>query len=85
MPGNGESLRERQSPERPAVDHGVWCRADDRGGPEITLHGPRHGAATLGLAAGLDIKMISAIRRRGSTSTTSDLYPSILPESLKTQ
>ncbi len=48
--------------------------------PPIRLHDLRHGAATLALAAGKDIKVVSAMLRHSSHKITGDLYASVLPE-----
>ncbi|YCK35130.1 tyrosine-type recombinase/integrase [Actinomadura sp. ATCC 39365] len=48
--------------------------------PPIRLHDLRHGAATLSLAAGNDMKTTSAMLRHSSLSITSDTYTSVLPE-----
>ncbi|MGW0805973.1 tyrosine-type recombinase/integrase [Nonomuraea sp. NPDC002799] len=48
--------------------------------PPIRLHDLRHGAATLSLAAGNDLKVTSAMLRHSSLRITGDLYVSILPE-----
>ncbi|UBU17814.1 site-specific integrase [Nonomuraea gerenzanensis] len=48
--------------------------------PPIRLHDLRHGAATLSLAAGSDMKIISAMLRHSSLVVTSDLYTAVLPE-----
>ncbi|WP_345151451.1 site-specific integrase, partial [Nonomuraea rubra] len=48
--------------------------------PPIRLHDLRHGAATLSLAAGNDMKITSAMLRHASLATTSDLYTAVLPE-----
>lgn len=48
--------------------------------PPIRLHDLRHGAATLSLAAGNDMKITSAMLRHSSLAMTSDLYASVLPE-----
>ncbi|MFI7461851.1 tyrosine-type recombinase/integrase [Nonomuraea sp. NPDC049646] len=48
--------------------------------PPIRLHDLRHGAATLSLAAGNDMKTTSAMLRHSSLSITSDLYTTVLPE-----
>jgi integrase len=48
--------------------------------PPIRLHDLRHGAATLALAAGTDIKVISAMLRHSSIKITADTYTSVLPE-----
>jgi integrase len=48
--------------------------------PPIRLHDLRHGAATLSLAAGNDMKTTSAMLRHSSVSITADLYTTVLPE-----
>ena len=48
--------------------------------PPIRLHDLRHGAATLMLAAGTDIKVVQETLRHSSRAITSDLYMSVLPE-----
>src|SRR5690606_6191027 len=50
------------------------------GVPPIRLHDLRHGAATLSLAAGNDMKTTSSMLRHSSLSITSDIYTSVLPE-----
>jgi Phage integrase family len=53
---------------------------EQAGLPPIRLHDLRHGAATLALAAGVDMKVVQAMLRHASISTTSDLYTNVLPE-----
>jgi integrase len=48
--------------------------------PPIRLHDLRHGAATLSLAAGVDMKVVQAMLRHASITTTSNLYTTVLPE-----
>jgi integrase len=48
--------------------------------PPVRLHDLRHGAATLMLAAGADIKIVQETLRHSSRVITSDLYTSVLPE-----
>lgn len=48
--------------------------------PPIRLHDLRHGAATLALAAGTDMKVISAMLRHSSIKITAGTYTSVLPE-----
>jgi len=48
--------------------------------PPIRLHDLRHGAATLSLAAGNDMKITSSMLRHSSQLITSDIYTSVLPE-----
>ncbi|SFC61369.1 site-specific integrase [Streptomyces aidingensis] len=48
--------------------------------PPIRLHDLRHGAATLMLAAGVDIKVISETLGHSDTRITRDIYQSVLDE-----
>ncbi|WP_312877591.1 tyrosine-type recombinase/integrase [Amycolatopsis echigonensis] len=48
--------------------------------PPITLHGLRHGAATLMLAAGVEMKVIQHILRHSSIKVTMDLYTNVAQE-----
>jgi len=48
------------------------------------LHDLRHGAATLALAAGVDMKVVQHMLRHKSESTTSRFYTSVLPEVART-
>jgi integrase len=52
----------------------------DAGLPPIRLHGLRHGAATLALAAGVDLKVIQSMLGHSSLSFTMDTYTSVVPE-----
>jgi integrase len=54
--------------------------ARQAGLPPIRLHDLRHGAATLALAAGVDMKVVQHMMRHASMSTTSDTYTSVLPD-----
>ncbi|MEU0099202.1 tyrosine-type recombinase/integrase [Streptomyces sp. NPDC006267] len=47
--------------------------------PPIRLHDLRHGAATLMLAADIDIKIMSDTLGHSDTRITRDTYPSVLP------
>jgi len=48
--------------------------------PPIRLHDCRHVAATLMLAAGYDLKVVSELLGHSMLSTTSDVYTSVLPQ-----
>lgn len=48
--------------------------------PPIRLHDLRHGAATLALAAGTDMKVVSAMLRHSNIGITANTYTSVLPE-----
>jgi integrase len=52
--------------------------------PPIRLHDLRHGAATLALAAGVDMKTVQTMLRHSSITITADTYTSVLPELAKT-
>jgi integrase len=47
--------------------------------PPVRLHDLRHGAATLALAAGVEMKVVQAMLRHASESTTSRFYANVLP------
>jgi integrase len=53
--------------------------AADAGLPPIRLHDLRHGAATLALAAGVDIKIVQDMLGHSSHAITADTYTSVLP------
>ncbi len=53
--------------------------AQDAGLPPIRLHDLRHGAATLALAAGADLKTIQDLLGHSSIVLTADTYTSVLP------
>jgi integrase len=48
--------------------------------PPVRLYDLRHGAATLSLAAGVDIKVVQATLGHSSVTLTADTYTSVLPE-----
>ena len=52
----------------------------DSGLPPVRLHDLRHGAATLALAAGVDMKVIQETLGHSSIVLTSDTYSSVLPQ-----
>ncbi len=51
--------------------------------PPLRLHDLRHGAATLALAAGVDLKVVSSMLRHSSITITADTYISVLPETAR--
>jgi integrase len=48
--------------------------------PPIRLHDLRHFAATLHLAAGVDIKIVQDLLGHSSRAITSDTYTTVLPD-----
>ena len=48
--------------------------------PPIRFHDLRHGAATLSLAGGVDMKVVSETLGHAKSSFTSDVYTSVIPE-----
>jgi integrase len=73
--------REDGTPYHPAQVTARFERlARQAGLPPIRLHDLRHGAATMALAAGKDIKLVSAMLRHSSVKITSDIYATVLPE-----
>lgn len=48
--------------------------------PPIRFHDLRHGAATLGLSAGADMKVVSQMLGHSRESFTKDVYTSVAPE-----
>lgn len=50
------------------------------GKPPIRLHDLRHVSATLSLAAGVDIKVVSEQHGHASTGITRDVYQSVRPQ-----
>jgi integrase len=55
----------------------------ESGLPPVTLHGLRHGAATLALAAGTDLKIVQDQLGHSTISLTADTYTSVLPETAR--
>ena len=61
-----------------------FCRiARAAGLPPITLHRLRHGAASMALAAGTDVKVVSAELGHSTTHFTQDTYQSVFPDVAK--
>jgi integrase len=52
--------------------------------PPIRLHDLRHGAATLALAAGADMKHVQDMLGHSSYTITADTYTSVLPDIART-
>jgi integrase len=52
--------------------------------PPVRLHDLRHGAATLALAAGADLKTVSEMLGHSTIVITADTYTSVLPEHART-
>ena len=48
--------------------------------PPVRLHDLRHGAASLALAAGADLKTVQDLLGHSTIITTADIYISVLPE-----
>ncbi|WP_239313778.1 tyrosine recombinase XerC, partial [Frankia sp. Cj3] len=48
--------------------------------PPIRLHDLRHGAATLALAGGTDLKIVQELLGHSSITITADTYTSVLPD-----
>lgn len=73
--------REDGSPLRPDAVSGRFKRlvtAADL--PPIRLHDLRHGAATISLAAGADMKTVSTMLGHSTITLTANTYSSVLPE-----
>jgi integrase len=51
--------------------------------PPIALHGLRHGAASISLAAGVDVKVVSAELGHATTHFTQDTYQTVFPNVAK--
>jgi integrase len=54
--------------------------SDEAGLPPVRLHGLRHGAATLALAAGAELKTVQDQLGHSSIVLTADTYISVLPD-----
>lgn len=65
------------------VDHNYAERkfkefVKDTSFPDLTLHGLRHAHATLLLASGVDLKVVSTLLGHSSIATTANLYTDVL-------
>jgi hypothetical protein len=56
------------------------CLVAASGLPPIRQHDLRHGAATLMLAAGIDVKIVSDTLGHSDTRITRDIYQSVMPK-----
>ncbi len=63
-------------PDTPAL-HAALARADL---PKIRCHDLRHSAATLQLAAGVPLAVISRTLGHSSLAITADIYAAVTPE-----
>ena len=61
------------------VSHLFTDLVERSGLPRIRLHDLRHTHASLALAAGIDVKVVSARLGHSSTAITSDLYTHVIP------
>ncbi len=52
--------------------------------PPVRLHDLRHGAATLALAAGTDLKIVQEMLGHSTITLTADTYTSVLPDLART-
>jgi integrase len=75
---NGQRLRPDYLTRRLAV------LIAEAGLPPVRLHDLRHGAASLALAAGVDLKVVQAMLGHASIVTTADIYTSMLSEAAHT-
>jgi len=48
--------------------------------PNVRFHDLRHGAATVLLAAKVDLKVVSELLGHSSVAITADIYAHVLPE-----
>ena len=73
--------REDGAPIRPAyLSEHFRLLVRKAGLPPIMLHDLRHGSATLGLAAGVDIKVVQEMLGHSTSAFTRDAYTSVVPE-----
>ena len=73
--------REDGTPLRPGhISEHLGMLVRRAGLPPVRFHDLRHGAATLGLAAGVDIKIVQEMLGHSTSSFTRDVYTSAVPE-----
>jgi integrase len=71
----------RGRPLRPGhVTNTFRAQVTASGLPPVRLHDLRHGAATLALAAGVDLKTVQDMLGHSTIVTTADIYTSVLPQ-----
>lgn len=71
----------RGQPLRPSfVTHTFVRQVRASGLPPVRLHDLRHGAATLALAAGVDLRTVQDLLGHATIVTTADIYTSVLPD-----
>ncbi len=69
------------SPLHPAHVTDVFYELIRQAGlPPIRLHDLRHGAATLALAAGVEMKVVQRMLRHSSITVTANTYTTVLPQ-----
>jgi integrase len=62
-----------------SVSHRFHTLSDEAGLPSIRLHDLRHSAASLALAAGVDLKTVSSNLGHAGITITADLYAHVVP------
>lgn len=73
--------REDGAPLRPGhISEHFGLLVRKAGLPPIRFHDLRHGAATLSLAAGVDIKIVQEMLGHATSAFTRDVYTSVVPE-----
>lgn len=73
--------REDGTPLRPGhISEHFGMLVRRAGLPPVRFHDLRHGAATLSLAAGVDIKVVQEMLGHSTSSFTRDVYTSVVPE-----
>ncbi len=73
--------REDGQPLRPGyISEHFGMLVRQAGVPPIRYHDLRHGAATLSLSAGVDIKIVSEMLGHSTSAFTRDVYTSVVPE-----
>jgi site-specific recombinase XerD len=69
------------SPER--LTRLIHTYGEQAGLPPVRLHDLRHGAASLALAAGTDLKVVQDMLGHASIVLTADTYTSVLPKTAR--